>query len=187
VRRTSTVHLDNRPRNSFAIPRHRYRRPRTGSGTRPCSKTPIDTRPAKKRIRSAGSKPAKGFYFRSAKKYPCSRGLYVTRIESLDSTDTGPIKERFLSQKRKKPLSLHLILPCSRLFVEFGGSRIQPITLTEQHVKTLPEHLPELCILLSVTNAKTTYSNCSAVEPPVFSECTKTSDSLLLNLTNYVI
>jgi hypothetical protein len=31
------------------------------------------------------------------------------------------------------------------IFVEFGGSRIQPITFTEQHVKTLVEHLPELC------------------------------------------
>jgi hypothetical protein len=28
--------------------------------------------------------------------------------------------------------------------VEFGGSRIQHITLTE-HVKTLAEHLPKLC------------------------------------------
>jgi hypothetical protein len=32
-----------------------------------------------------------------------------------------------------------------QIFVEFGGSRIQPITFTEQHVKTFTEHLPELC------------------------------------------
>jgi hypothetical protein len=32
-----------------------------------------------------------------------------------------------------------------QIFVEFGGSRIQPITLTEQHVKTSAGHLPKLC------------------------------------------
>jgi hypothetical protein len=32
-----------------------------------------------------------------------------------------------------------------RVFMEFGGPRIAPITLTEQHMKTLVEHLPKLC------------------------------------------
>ena len=32
-----------------------------------------------------------------------------------------------------------------QVLAEFGGPRIAPITLTEQHVKTLVEHLPALC------------------------------------------
>ena len=32
-----------------------------------------------------------------------------------------------------------------QVHVEFGGPRITPITLTEQHMKTLVEHLPKLC------------------------------------------
>ena len=32
-----------------------------------------------------------------------------------------------------------------RVLAEFSGPRIVPITLTEQHVKTLMEHLPALC------------------------------------------
>ena len=39
------------------------------------------------------------------------------------------------------------LLPIRKLPVlaEFAGRRIVPITLTEQHVKTLMEHLPALC------------------------------------------
>jgi hypothetical protein len=32
-----------------------------------------------------------------------------------------------------------------RVLTEFGGPRISPITLAEQHLTTLMEHLPKLC------------------------------------------
>jgi hypothetical protein len=31
------------------------------------------------------------------------------------------------------------------VFVEFGGSRVKPIALTEANVRTLAEHIPTLC------------------------------------------
>jgi hypothetical protein len=49
------------------------------------------------------------------------------------------------------------------VLLEFGGSMIKPIALTEANVRTLAEHLPTLCEKCAVTNntsAKTVISNC---------------------------
>jgi hypothetical protein len=54
---------------------------------------------------------------------------------------------------------------------EFGGPRIAPITITEQHVNILAEHLPKLCEAMcrgDATRAKTVYSDYSVLELAMF-------------------
>ena len=59
--------------------------------------------------------------------------------------DQGPAETRlFLNEDKSLYVSVGFY-PTNQVLAEFGGPQISPITLTEQHVKTLVEHLPALC------------------------------------------
>ena len=77
-----------------------------------------------------------------------------------------------------------------QVLVEFGGLRIAPIILTEQHVRTLVEHLPKLYEIMcrgENYSTKAVYSVYRLLEPTALRECTKTSKTSFLSLPICVI
>ncbi len=77
-----------------------------------------------------------------------SKRPYPDVEDICSSTDTRVLLLRgfFLSEEKTGYVSSGFY-PADNYLVlaEFGGPRIAPITLTEQHVKPLMEHLPALC------------------------------------------
>ena len=66
----------------------------------------------------------------------------------LASTATGVLLRRvyFLNEEKSRYVSIGFYPSDNyQVLAEFGGPQILPITLTEQHVKELLEHLPALC------------------------------------------
>ena len=64
------------------------------------------------------------------------------------STNTRVLLRRnfFLNEENTRYVSVGFYRADNyQVLAEFGGPRISSITLTEQHVKTLMEHLPPLC------------------------------------------
>ena len=72
----------------------------------------------------------------------------VIVMDILDSTATSVLLRSvyFLNDERTRYVSVGFF-PTEKykVLVEFGGPHIAPITLTEQHVRTLMEHLAGVC------------------------------------------
>jgi hypothetical protein len=70
--------------------------------------------------------------------------------------------------------------------VEFAGPRIKSITLTEQHVRTLDEHLPKLSDANN-TFARTTFFDYRRLQSTWLPECTAANNSSDLSWMNCVM
>jgi hypothetical protein len=110
-----------------------------------------DFRSSNKRSRSADSIPAKGFDPRFARKCNRAADASITASTQLPVDPSAVLtcvllrRVFFLNVEKSRYVSVGFYPAHDYLlFVEFGGSGFQPITLTEQRVTTLTEHLPKL-------------------------------------------
>ncbi len=76
-----------------------------------------------------------------------TKDLFIEDISPAPDTTTVLLRRVFFfNAEKSRYFSLGFYPACNyQDFAEFGGPRIAPITLTEQHVKTLVEHLSKLC------------------------------------------
>jgi hypothetical protein len=69
-------------------------------------------------------------------------------LNIITSVGKAPLPSSVSARIRRKSRYVSVgVYPthCYQVFVEFGGPPTTPINLTEQHMKTLGEHLPKLC------------------------------------------
>jgi hypothetical protein len=107
-----------------------------------------DTRPAKKRDRSAACKQDQDSIKKSKRSTrKCNRVAPTPTRPGENPWALRALLRRvhFINAQKSRYVSIGLYPAHDyQVLSEFGGSRSQSITLTSQHVKTLAEHLPEL-------------------------------------------
>ena len=77
-----------------------------------------------------------------------SKRLHPDLQDIVTSIDPRVLLRRvyFLNEERTRYVSVGFYPADNyQVLAEFGGPRITPITLTQQHVRTLMENLPALC------------------------------------------